>query len=56
MNVIVEDSLDTIYYANKVIFWNKCYFERIKVFGMGIFTPGYVIGLGVNVCLVFPVL
>ena len=21
------------------------------MFGMGIFTPGYVIGLGVNICL-----
>ena len=30
--------------------------EGIKELGMGIFTPGYVIGLGVNICLVLPVL
>ena len=31
-------------------------FLRIKVLGMGIFSPGYVIGLGANICLVLPVL
>ena len=30
--------------------------EGIKVFRMGIFKPGYVIGLGVNICSVLPVL